>query len=87
MIDQTEQKQNSIETITEDVEVAITDERTGFRAIIELINPAATIAAFFGFIISEMLDVYPTGYNKHVISVIIAVVIFLIIFYKTRKRN
>lgn len=84
LIDQIEQ---SAETISYNAEVGVADERTGFKAIIEPINPAATIAAFGGFIISEMLDVYPIEYNKHVISVIIAVVIFLIVFYLTRKGN
>jgi len=70
------------------VEGLITKKKDGIiKTIIELFNPPATIAAFVGFIISELLDVYPTNYNKHMMSIVIAMVIFFIILIFTRNKN
>lgn len=57
------------------------------KSLIDLINPAATIASFVGFFILEILEIYPSGYNKHVISVGGAILIFLIVFLITSKKK
>ncbi len=53
----------------------------------EKINTPATIASFAGFIILEVFDIYLTDYNKHMISVISAVAIFVAVFIVTQKKN
>jgi len=56
------------------------------KNIIDIMNPPATIAAFFGFLILEMLNIFPTKYNKDVICLILALLIFFIVFVITRKK-
>ena len=55
------------------------------QSFIDKINSPATIAAFIGFIASEILVIYPSGYNIHVVSVIIAAIIFVIVFVISKK--
>ena len=55
------------------------------QSFIDKINSPATIAAFIGFIASEILVIYPSGYNIHMVSIIIAVIIFVIVFVITNK--
>ena len=55
--------------------------------IIQLINSPATIAAFAGFIILEVLSIYPTGYNKHITSIVLAGLIFILVFIIQPKKN
>lgn len=46
---------------------------------------AATLAGFGAFVFSEFFEIFPSNYNKHVISVVLAIIIFTIILILTRK--
>ena len=56
-------------------------------SLIESFNVPATISAFVGFIGSEFLDIIPVNYNKHIVSIVFAAIIFLFIWLFTRKKN
>ena len=45
---------------------------------------AATLSGFGTFVFSEIFDIFPPNYNKHVISVVLAIIIFIIILILTR---
>ena len=47
---------------------------------------SASIAALVGFITLEVLVIYPTDYNRHVVSVIITVLIFVFTFLFMKKK-
>ena len=55
--------------------------------IVYSIPLAAIIAAFISFINLQMLEIYPIGYNKHLISISIAIVIFFIVLFFTLVKN
>lgn len=59
--------------------------KSGFFDFINLSAIAATIAGFGAFVFSEIFDIFPSNYNKHVISVVLAIIIFTIILILTRR--
>lgn len=70
------------------IDIQNKDERLQTKqSFIDLINPAATIASFIGFIILEYFEIYPNGYNKHVISIAGAVVIFFVVLLLAPKKK
>jgi hypothetical protein len=58
------------------------------NGLIDSINAPATISAFGGFLILEMLNVkYPSGNFSHLTSINFSIAIFIITFIIQRKRN
>ncbi len=57
------------------------------KNLIDLINPAATIASLFYGIVVEYFEIYPTGWNKHVITLVGVAVIFFIALLLTPKKK